>query len=400
MKHTLKIFYLLIPILFSCKKDTVATPEKDMFKVGKIEGVSQKGPLLNGSSLTLYELNTLLTQTGNSFNSQILDNLGSFQINNISLSTQYAKLKADGFYFNEITNLNSTAPISLYAICDLTNKSTVNINLMSTLEVSRIEYLVGNGMTFAAAKKKAQQEVLKIFSIQKNTIPESETLNISLSGDDNAILLAISLILQGYRTEAQLTQLLGDINTDIRTDGVLNSGNLGSLLINDARLFNVINIRNNIQNRYASLGIQTIIPNFEKYITQFKDSTNYIITNQIKYPYIVNSKQNLLKDSVFPVLSGMQNYCIGAFLPSGSTLKIVIKPSAGYFGIGAAGPITNQNNGWLFNVTWPDSTVFNATGNNQNIDIGFMFAPPTSVDIKIYENGASTPIRTKTILSQ
>ncbi len=162
MKTLLRIFFIFTLAFVSCKKDdkeTVTTFEKD-----KISGSSQKGPFLNGSALTVFELNAYdFSQTGQSFNTQILDNLGSFEIANLSLVSPYAKLKADGFYFNEITNANSIAPISLYALSDLSNKSSVNVNLLTTLEASRMEYLLSNGTSFANAKTQAQTEVLNMF---------------------------------------------------------------------------------------------------------------------------------------------------------------------------------------------------------------------------------------------
>ncbi len=43
----------------------------------------------------------------------------------------------------------------------------------------------------------------------------SEELDITINKEENAILLAISLILQGNKSEADLTQLLANISTDI-----------------------------------------------------------------------------------------------------------------------------------------------------------------------------------------
>jgi len=87
MKTLLRIFFIAIIGLVSCKKDietAVSTFTKD-----KISGSSQKGPFLNGSSLTVFELDAAYSQTGNSFNTQILDNLGSFEVNNLSLVSPY-----------------------------------------------------------------------------------------------------------------------------------------------------------------------------------------------------------------------------------------------------------------------------------------------------------------------
>lgn len=402
MKSFTVTISILLLILFSCKKDKIENlpdPSDEPFTKALIEGKSQKGPFLNSSSLTLFELDNSFAQTGNSFNTQIVDNLGSFQISNINIQTSYAKLKADGFYFNEISNSNSSAPISLYALSDLSNKNSVNINLLSTLEVSRIEYLLSNGSTFNDAKQQAQTEILNIFSINKVGIAESELLDISVNGDDNAILLAVSLILQGYRTEAELTQLLGDISTDIRTDGILNSPTSGTALINDAQLLNLPTIRTNIENKYTSLGVTTIIPDFEKYINQFIDSTNYNFTKIIEYPYIVNTKKNLIKDTTFQVTGGTPPHSIGAYLPTGTSLKVVVKRTPGYpWNFGTLTSPSYPVIGWTTTHYPGDSIVFFGIGNNQIFDYPVMVAAPSSIDIDIYENNSSTPTRTKTIM--
>ncbi|MCF8371406.1 MAG: hypothetical protein K9H64_07275 [Bacteroidales bacterium] len=280
MKNSIVVILIAATVLSSCTNENL-NPE---FKKEKISGVSQKGPLLNGSSLTIFELDGNFDQTGNSFITQITDNSGSFELTSISLLTQYAKLKADGYYFNEVKNTNSLGSISLYALSNLSNISTVNINLLTTLELSRVEYLISNGTNFNDAKHQAQQEVLSLFFINKPTMAVSELLDISVNGDDNAILLAISLILQGYRSDAELSQLLGDISTDIRTDGILNSQTLSSALINDVKQFDTIQIRSNIENKYNSLGITTIIPHFEHYVKQFLDSCTYTFTNYVTFP--------------------------------------------------------------------------------------------------------------------
>ena len=187
----------LIPIsLSNCKKDSGAQSTNH-----NITGYVQKGPFINGTSVTVYDLQSDILPTGKSFNTQITDNTGTFQLSDIPLSTNYVDIRADGFYFNEILGSQSVAQITLYAICDISNKSAVNINVLTTLEKPRVEYLIKNGKSFTEAKAQAQKEVLAIFNIQKNDNTSSENLNISESGSDNGILLAISAIMQGFRSE-------------------------------------------------------------------------------------------------------------------------------------------------------------------------------------------------------
>ena len=399
MKQIIGLTFLLATILFSCKKDKeiLTTPS---FIKDKISGLSQKGPLLNGSSLTLFELDNNFSQTGKSFNTQILDNSGSFEIYNLNMTSQFAKLKADGFYFNEVTNENSLAPISLYALSDLSNKSSVNVNLLTTLEATRMGYLLSNGSTFANAKTQAQTEVLNIFLINKTGIPESELLDISKNGDDNAILLAASLILQGYRTEAELTQLLGDISTDIRTDGILNSPTIGTSLINDAKLLNLQSIRSNIESKYISLGITTVISNFEKYVKQFTDSSTFTFTKNIQYPqtgiYGLNILYGTENISIPASISATSSnpgsyYDLSAFLPLGTSLKINIQLNNGQaWGI-------NSMLNWDFTQWNNIDQTFTAIESGKSCNLRLDLFSNSTFTIKYYENNSITPTKTKQI---
>jgi hypothetical protein len=208
-----------------------------------------------------------MTPTGNTFTGSIDDNTGSFSIKG-TLTNKIVELAADGFYFNEVSGSLSSAKLSLQAFADLTDSSSVNVNLMTHLEKKRVEYLMDNSkMTFAAAKTQAQTEIMKIFNIENVTLGNSETLDISKSGDGNAVLLAISAILQSDKTEAELTELLSTINTDIRTDGTLDSTNTKATLVTAMEYLKSrrSTIRSNIESRYSNLGISATIPAFESY---------------------------------------------------------------------------------------------------------------------------------------
>jgi len=124
---------------------------------------------------------------------------------------------------------------------------------LSSLEKTRIEKLVAEGLSFAEAKKKALAEILAIFSLNKSDIQSSEMLDINKSGDDNAILLAISTILQGYRSDAELSELLANMSADISTDGKLDSEVLGTALISHARFLNPSKIRETWRKDLATL---------------------------------------------------------------------------------------------------------------------------------------------------
>jgi len=381
--HLLQLIVLIL-IIVSCEKDN-----KTNLSYDKVSGFVQKGPFLNGTSITISELSTNLTPTGKNFSSQILDNKGTFEIKNVDLSSQYVELKADGFYFNEISNTNSTAQLTLYALSDLTNNSSLNVNILSNLEKSRVEYLISNGIDFLDAKKQAQTEILKIFEIDKTDIKESELLDISKTGDDNAILLSVSLILQGYLSVSDLSELLANISTDIREDGVLNSQILGSTLINNAKTIKLDKIRENLENRYSTLGLEVTIPDFEKYVNQFIDSTDFQFTGFIKYPTSGKYGLNILDKEKIEYSAG--TYSMNAILPEGTSLKVKISGSIWNF------PAFQDNTGWSFSDYnhSDNSRIFTAT---QTGEIDFEMMLEANTIVTAFENDDTTPTWSKEII--
>jgi|TARA_B110000902_G_scaffold253253_1_gene315674 hypothetical protein len=272
---TQKIIILFIfgMFLFGCSSDDVDNTFPDSIGAKNIKGNLQKGPFLNGTSIDLYELSTSLQQTGKVFRLEINNNEGYFELDSIQLASNYIELSADGYYFNEVSGYISKGQLNLFALSDVTNKSTVNVNILTHLEKKRIEYLISQGNSFSQAKNSAQTEILEIFGIESLEINESESLNISVSGEGNAILLAASVILQGNRTVGQLTELLANMSNDIQNDGVLDNKDLIKSLHNSSVALNPQSIRSNLVKRYDELGMEINIPDFEKYVLNFIDFT-------------------------------------------------------------------------------------------------------------------------------
>ena len=355
--------------------------------IDEINGVVQKGPFLNGTSIDIYELNDNYAATGKTYSSQLLDNSGTFQLKDVGLVSPYVKFKANGYYFNEITGQNSNSQLTLHAISDLTNRSMVNVNILSNIEKGRIEYLLSEGMDFTDAKKQAEQEILAIFSITKSDISAFDSLDISKEGENNAILLALSIITQGYRTESELSDLLANIATDIRSDGTLDNTSLGSLLVNDARLLNLEQIRSNIENRYFDFGMDVTIPNFEKYVIMFIENTNYQITNEIEYPEFSDYGENILYDDKTEFSSNMS---LAANLPKGTSLKIVIKSGIWSFYADPYGPVNWSYNIYDFNT---EQQTFTAIESGKSCDL--KIADFSGDTIEYYENNSVIPTRIK-----
>lgn len=384
---------LAIFILFSgCKKDN-----NDSTNAYNVNGYVQKGPFAKGTVVTISELKSDLSQTGRNFTTTIIDDKGFFEVSNLELSSSFVRLSANGYFFNEVTGKLSNAPIALNAIVNLQSSQSINVNLITTIESERVINLVKNGDSFDNAKTKARNDIYSIFGFSLPNSGKSETFDITQNGENNSKLLAISAIILGTNTEAELTELITGISSDIKSDGTLDNTKLQSSLINEATYLNVNTIKNNLIQRYGTLGVNVVINDFANYIESFVKNSNFTVTKKIDYPNSFNSLANVLTDSTFEI-KGSEKYCIAAKLPLGTSLKVVYQPSAGANPSGI-GVFQLENKGWNINIGASSVTLI-GNGSNQVISVPFMLGPPTSVDFFIYENNSATPTKTKVIKYQ
>ncbi|WP_290729305.1 fibrobacter succinogenes major paralogous domain-containing protein [Fibrobacter sp. UBA3629] len=236
----------------------------------EVAGVSQKGPFVTGSSVTVQELDGItLKQTGKSFKGTIKSDKGDFAIKDINLQSQYAILEASGYYRDEITGKKSTGTVTLRALTDLTKRKTVNINLLTHLEYERVMYLVTEKkMSIAKAKAQADEEILAAFGIDVD-FGKSEDLNIFESGDGNAALLAISVLMHADADVAGLTERMGEFSIAIAEGGDWEDADTKAVIADwacDADLKgSLATVRDNVEGwKYADS-----VPAFEKYVTNF-----------------------------------------------------------------------------------------------------------------------------------
>lgn len=215
-------------VLTSCENNTPEkiTPVKKEIITGKV----QKGPFVEGSSVRIFSLDKDFSQNGNAFLTSIIDKQGSFEQRDMQLASQFVELLASGYYFNEVNGELSTSPLTLSAIADISSADNVNVNILTTLERERILFLVGKGSGFSNAKEQAHREVLAIFGMTPREVDDAVNLNV----EQDAQMLAISAIVQGVRSTAEVTQLIANIASDIREDGSLDDTRTASVLKNNA----------------------------------------------------------------------------------------------------------------------------------------------------------------------
>ena len=255
--------------------------EKIMVSFDSLVGFTQKGPFLKGSTVYLYELTDgrTLKQTNGNFTSNITQDDGRYKFNARELVSQYAMVIVDGYYRNEVTGGTSNATIRLRALTDMRRHNSVNVNLLTHLEFDRVYHLVTHEdslthekMTVKRAKRRAQKEILEMFHIVLSDTSDAEDMDVFGSDDADAALLAISIMLQGNRTESDLVTLLNEISNELAKKGVwegLHADSIKAKIADWVLATDWDKLRRNVE----SWGLSNGVGNFEKYIGNYMFKT-------------------------------------------------------------------------------------------------------------------------------
>ena len=123
------ILALSLGLMLSCsaKDENSSSSGTSSNSSNTVSGYVQKGPFIQGTVITVWELDSSLVQTGRTFIGTIDDNTGTFNARG-NVVSPYVELSAVGYYFNEVSGSLSTAPLTLQALSELNDNSSVNVN--------------------------------------------------------------------------------------------------------------------------------------------------------------------------------------------------------------------------------------------------------------------------------
>ena len=235
-----------------------------------VAGVTQKGPFMKGSVVTVQGIDCkTLKFTDETFEGKVKSDKGDFEIKDVNLSSTCAMFEVSGYYLNELTGKKSSEKLTLHALTNLKDRKNVNINVLTELEYERVMNLVTvEKMSFADAKKQAENEVLASFSIKGDvagSFDEAEDLNILEKGKGNAALLAVSVMMLADANESKLAERLDEFSTAISKNGLLDDDAKTEIVkwaSSAASSGKLDTIRKNIE----SWGYADSVPAFETYV--------------------------------------------------------------------------------------------------------------------------------------
>jgi len=264
-------FVLALTFTFSCSGDdsggNTPAPRKE-----KISGVSQKGPF-NAATVKIYRLDAKKKKIGDPVKVKT-DPKGKFEIE--IEEAQYISIEVTGYYANEAKGGQSNDTITLYAVADVSNKDSanVNINVFTHLEYERV---LESTKAFDVAKKEAQTKVLAALGMGEINV-NSESLSLFGNTPNDAKLLTASVLLQADRETGAVSNLLRDIGDKIKDGGDLSQQTKDELLEGAKWVkTHISTVRNNI--RELDPDAQVSVDSINKIIERIDDSSPPIDIN-------------------------------------------------------------------------------------------------------------------------
>lgn len=247
--------------------------------ISPMTGIAQKGPFVFGTSVTVTEASKdFNTETYQKAEGCIFTNDGRYTFNDVHSNSNCVKIRATGFYRNEVTGRISNNPITLAA--KTCSPAHANVNILTHITIPRIEQLTMNHIDFAEAKAQAEREAFAAFGIDtvmlylqpyftdgRTDKPVAEDLDMFGSSEYSAALFAISAMIQGERSENDMMNLANNLAEDIKGDGIWNDQNWKIQIADWIVGLDTIWKYNDIRNNVSSWGMG--IPNFERYMRAF-----------------------------------------------------------------------------------------------------------------------------------
>lgn len=312
MKYKI-IFCLIIILLYSCNKDE-NTPE---FKKNNLEGYAQKGPFISGTDVTIIELDKNLVPTGKSYYSTIDDNSGHFIFPEVTFNSNFIELKVTGKYFDENLGGIPLDGITLYSIVDFNDGTSLNINLLTHIEESRIKYLLAENVSFQQAQAQSHEELLKVFNLAGGLENNAADFDITSSTIDGGILLFISsVLLKNWGTGVLFQEFLSNFITDFREDGVIDSEKTQIALATGAYVLDIDRITANLTKKYSDMGRSIKPYEINLLKEQFLENTSFTNVILNVFPSEFNDTINLMTLPDTTIIDKDFNYCISIISPN------------------------------------------------------------------------------------
>jgi len=247
MRNFFAFFVIAVAIIFTVACDSSTSPvdntnitDNDVSepKPFTIRGAVAKGPLVKGSTIYFTILSETGEQEGLILNATTDDDLGRFSYRVTAdvapkVVGKVCKISATGYFYDEIGDRLSNAPVTLEALFRITDTEVqdARINLLTHMTVKRTLELMSDGtMVFEDAQAQAESELIAemgVFYAPSDEDPKKKAIEMDLTKDPYPLAIACIFGQSAYNIAkdsdefyGKYQQLLNDTAADL-TDGIL-----------------------------------------------------------------------------------------------------------------------------------------------------------------------------------
>lgn len=232
------------------------------------EFITGMSPFETLTAVSVLELDgETLEETGRVYRGWSTGGLGGYEVHGVTLASQYAAVEISGNYRLAVSGSVTDIPVTLKALVDFSETSSVNVNLLTHLEYARVRSLVASGKSVADARLQAESEILDALGIE-GSVGNFGGLDIAYSDDGSAILLAVDVIMQGDVSDVQLLLRLKNFAGDIERNGRWNDSTAKAEMADWAMQADLGGKLAAVRKNMESWGLDEV-PNFEKYVRMF-----------------------------------------------------------------------------------------------------------------------------------
>jgi len=262
-----------------------------------VAGLAEKGPFRYGASVSITELDSTmrLDASDRVHSTCIVSADGAYSFENLDFVSPYVRVSANGYYKNEVTGGLSADRITLSAVTDLTERDSVNVNILTHLEAPRTLKLVentGNNRPIRDMKAQALKDILYSFGFVIEGFNESSFMqqaqgqnvgmvaaaggdgkyadDISLFGDGDfsAVLMALSIMMQRNGSGEAMVAYADGIADRIRGNGNWDDWAARADLADWLMALDTSGTIEKIRSNVAGWKLGDV-PDFEKYLRKF-----------------------------------------------------------------------------------------------------------------------------------
>ncbi len=341
MRIKLSSILFIISFLSACNDNDT--------KTYNISGKVQKGPFQIGSDITLIELDNSFNPTGRTFFSTIIDNEGRFEFPEVEFSSNYIEIKAEGSFYDESVGVYWPDEISLYALSNLTNPKTINVNLLTHIQRERIKSLCKEGLSYETSVEKSQKELLAVFNFENFNLDNFPNLDFTINGEGGNILLVITMIIATHNWALQ--EFLTQFSVDFKDNGKIDSENTQNILANIARFLSPEKIVTNLNNFYNQNQAGIDVAEIRSLIDTFLINSDFKSTVDFSFPASTSNGINLLCQNDTIIIADQRDYSIsiniaGNLANYGATVELTKLSGTGGWSV------SSESTYWIFDTTY------------------------------------------------